>query len=79
MDYIEKLYINFLIEKRLNCCKSCTLDKVLSENFNAYSNECLKCEHKYKTLYNTNLEYVLETLFNIEKEQKIIKYSEEIK
>ena len=79
MNKYEKNYIKMMKITQLSCCKSCTLDEVLSDDFCAFSYECMRCEDRYKTLYNTNPEYDLETLFNIEKEQKIFKYSQEIK
>lgn len=52
---------------------------VLKDDFDAFSYECMKCEHRYKTFNNTIPKSNLETLFNIENQQKLIKYSQEIK
>lgn len=71
-------------------CKECkmTFEKLnaattnidfLSDDFQTFSYECMKCEDRYKTLSITNPEHDLETLFEIEKEQKLIKYRQEIK
>ena len=78
MKKYEKNFIKMINEAQFNCCRVCSLEQVLSDDFDAFSYECMKCEHRFKTLYNTNPEYDLETLFNIEKQQKLIKYSQEI-
>ena len=76
MNKYEKNFINYINKIQLSCCKSCTLDEILSDNFYAFSYECYKCEHRYKTLYNTNPEYDLENLFDIERNNLIVKYSQ---
>lgn len=78
MNKYEKNYIKMMKKTQLSCCKSCTLDEVLSDDFCALSYECLRCEDRYKTIYNTNPEYDLETLFEIERNNLIVKYSEEL-
>lgn len=78
MNKYEKNFIKMINEAQVNCCRVCSLDEVLSDDFQTFSYECMKCEDRYKTLYNTNPEYDLETLFNIEKQQKIIKYSQPV-
>ncbi len=79
MNKYEKNFLKMINEAQVNCCRVCSLDEVLSDDFNAFSYECLKCEDRYKTLYNTNPEYDLETLFKLERYDKINKYSQEIK
>lgn len=79
MNKYEKNFLKMINEAQVNCCKSCSLEQVLSDDFYAYSYECLKCEHRYKTLYETNPEYDLETLFKLENYDLVIKYSEELK
>lgn len=79
MTKYEKNFQKMINEAQVNCCRVCSLEQVLFNDFQTFSYECMKCEDRYKTLYNTNPECYLETLFNIEKEQKIIKYSQEIK
>lgn len=79
MNKYENKFLKYINDIQLSCCKSCTLDEVLSDNFYAFSYECLKCEHRYKTLSITNPEYDLETLFYLENKNLIVKYSEELK
>ena len=79
MNKYQKNFIKYINETQLKCCKSCSLEQVLSDDFNTFSYECMKCELRYKTLYETNPEYDLETLFKLERYDKIKKYSQEIK
>ena len=79
MNKYQKNFIKYINETQLNCCLACSLDKVLYDDFYCFSEECMKCEHRYKTLYETNPDCDLESLFEIERQQKLIKYSQEIK
>lgn len=78
MNKYEKNFIKMINEAQVNCCRVCSLEQVLSDDFDAYSYECLKCEHRYKTLYETNPDCDLESLFEIERKQKLFLYSQEI-